>query len=175
MCERRIFMRIVFDELYDHYHQDLYRFIFYMVKDQHVTEDLVQETYIKVLQSYKSFRGESSKKTWLFSIARHVVIDHFRQQKRQRNRILQFFNWSEQGESLKDESPTPVEITFQNEELKEIYQYLDHCTIDQRNVLILRFIQSFSIRETAEILNFSISKVKTTQHRGLKHLRKLMA
>ncbi|KAE9716862.1 RNA polymerase sigma factor SigX, partial [Escherichia coli] len=61
-----------------------------------------------------------------------------------------------------------------DENTKEIYAALDHCTIDQRAVIILRFIQGYSIMETAKALKFSESKVKTTQHRGLKVLRKHM-
>lgn len=168
-------MKHAFEEIYESYHQDLYRFIFYMVKDKQLTEDLVQEVYIKILKSYERFRGESSQKTWLFSIARHTTIDYFRSQKRRRNRISEYFNWSEKGETIKDTHPLPEEIVIKDEEMTKVYHYLDKCTVDQRSVLILRFIQSFSIQETAEILNFSISKVKTTQHRGLKAIRKFVS
>lgn len=167
-------MKDVFNKIYDTFHQDLYQFIFYMVKDKHLTEDLIQEVYIKVLKSYSNFKGESSLKTWLFSIARHVAIDHFRAQERKRKRILEFFDWNERGQKIKDERPLPDEMAVQSEEIKQLYKYLDQCTPDQKSVLILRYIQSFSIRETADILNFSTSKVKTTQHRGLKVLRKHM-
>ncbi|CDQ39772.1 MULTISPECIES: RNA polymerase sigma factor SigX [Virgibacillus] len=165
-------MKIVFDQLYDNYHHDLYQFIFYMVKDKSTTEDLVQEVYIKVLKSHKSFKGESSIKTWLFSIARHVTIDYFRKQTRRKKRILSFFDWSVKEELVEDHAFLPEELAIQNEEIQAIYQCLDHCTFDQKSVIILRYIQSFSIKETAEILNFTESKVKTTQHRGLKELRK---
>ncbi|MFD1039496.1 RNA polymerase sigma factor SigX [Virgibacillus byunsanensis] len=168
-------MKAVFDEIYDKYHQDLYQFIFYMVKDKETTEDLVQEVYIKVMHSYTSFKGDSTLKTWLFSIARHKTIDYFRAQKRKRNRITDFFDWQEKGEFIQDKQPLPDEITIQNEELKKVYHHLDRCSPDQKSVLILRYIQSFSIQETADILNFSISKVKTTQHRGLKTLRKYVS
>jgi RNA polymerase sigma-70 factor (ECF subfamily) len=143
-----------------------------MVKDRHLAEDLLQEVYIKVLKSYENFRRESTLKTWLFSIARHVTIDYFRAQERKRKRVIEFFDWSKKGEDIKDHHPLPEEIAVQSEEIRQIYKYLDKCTPDQRSVLILRYIQSFSIKETAEILNFSISKVKTTQHRGLNTLRK---
>ncbi|RLL48174.1 RNA polymerase sigma factor SigX [Oceanobacillus piezotolerans] len=165
-------MEPVFDQFYEKYHQDLFQFVFYMVKDREVTEDLVQEIYIKVLKSYSSFKGESSEKTWLFSIARHVTFDYFRSQKRKRNRIMDFFDWGEKGESIPDQNAKPEELAIQSDELRRIYQLLDKCTVDQKSVLILRFIQSFSVQETAKILNFSVSKVKTTQHRGLKALRK---
>ncbi|MFZ3577061.1 RNA polymerase sigma factor SigX [Virgibacillus sp. DJP39] len=164
-------MKDIFEGLYDKYHNELYKFVFYMVKDKQLTEDLVQEVYIKVLKSYKNFRGESSEKTWLFSIARHITIDYFRAQKRKRNKVYEFIDWTEKDSSLPDELPLPEEIAIQNEEIQHIYRSMDKCTPDQKSVLILRYIQSFSINETAEILGFSQSKVKTTQHRGLKVLR----
>ncbi|WP_404452883.1 RNA polymerase sigma factor SigX [Virgibacillus necropolis] len=167
-------MKDIFEDIYDKYHQDLYKFVFYMVKDKQQTEDLVQEIYIKVLNSYENFRGESSEKTWLFSIARHITIDYFRAQKRKRNRIYEFFDWTEKGSTLPDKEPLPEEIAVQNEDIKNIYSYMDNCTPDQKSVLILRYIQSFSIKETAEILGFSQSKVKTTQHRGLKTLKDII-
>ncbi|MBP2077826.1 RNA polymerase sigma factor SigX [Oceanobacillus polygoni] len=165
-------MKTVFDKFYDSYHQDLFQYVFYMVKDIETAEDLVQEIYIKVLKSYDNFKGESSEKTWLFSIARHVTYDYFRSLKRKRNRILEFFDWNEKGELIPDKNELPEEIAEKNDQIKRVYTYLNHCTLDQRNVIILRYLQSFSIQETAEILNFTVSKVKTTQHRALKTLRK---
>ncbi|SFA73228.1 RNA polymerase sigma-70 factor, ECF subfamily [Lentibacillus halodurans] len=165
-------MESVFEKFYENYHHDLYQFIFYMVKDKETCEDLVQEVYIKVVKSYDSFKGESSEKTWLFSIARHIAIDYFRKQKRKRKRIAAFFDWGEQGEFIRDQNPLPDELAIQNEMIKDVYHYLDKCTPEQKSVLILRYIQSFSIQETAEILNFNVSKVKTTQHRGIKKLQK---
>lgn len=168
------FMRTAFEDLYEKYHTDLFQFVFYMVKDRQQAEDIIQEVYIKVLRSYDSFKGESSEKTWLFSIARHVTIDFFRKQKRKRNRILDFFDWGEKGHLIKDDKELPEEIVLLNDEIKKVYKYLDKCNIDQKSVIILRYIQSFSIQETADTLGWSISKVKTTQHRAMKTLRTMM-
>lgn len=165
-------MEFVFEDLYKKYHQDLFQFVFYMTRDRTLTEDLVQEVYIRVMRSYNSFRRESSTKTWLFSIARNVTIDYFRSQKRKRTFISQFFDWDNNGDFIPDYQPLPEDIILKNEEMNQVYSYLEKCTVDQRSVLILRFIQSFSIKETADILGFSESKVKTTQHRGLKVLKK---
>ncbi|KGP70869.1 RNA polymerase sigma factor SigX [Pontibacillus yanchengensis] len=167
-------MKAVFQELYEKYHQDLYQFLFYMVKNREQAEDLVQEVYIKVMNSYDRFKGESSEKTWLFSIARHVAIDYFRRQKRKRNKILEFFDWGESGHLIEDDHPIPEDIAVQNEEIQKMYRCLDKCSVDQRSVLILRYIQSMSIQETADVLGMSVSKVKTTQHRGMKVLQQLM-
>lgn len=165
-------MEETFQLLYDTYHQDLYQFLFYMVKDKNQTEDLLQEVYIRVLNSYHTFEGRSSEKTWLLSIARHVAIDWFRKQQTIRQRILGTFDWDTQD--VRDQQLLPDELAVQHENVREIYLALDQCTIDQRAVIILRFIQGYSIQETAKALRFSESKVKTTQHRGLKVLRKHM-
>ncbi len=145
-----------------------------MVKNQHVAEDIVQEVYIKVLKSYQNFRGESSEKTWLFSIARHTTMDFFRKQQRQKNKLANFFNKDQDLARIKDHDPLPEEVAQLNDEMKRIYQLLDHCTLDQKNVLILRYIQSLSIHETAQILEWSESKVKTTQHRAIKKLQEMI-
>lgn len=166
-------MKATFESLYDRYHEDLFQYVFYLVKDRTTTEDIVQEVYIKVLRSYENFRGDSSEKTWLFSIARHTTMDFFRKQQRHKNRIADFLNWNQEIENLKDRQALPEEIMVADEEVQKIYKLLDQCTLDQKNVLILRYIQSLSIKETAEILSWSKSKVKTTQHRAIKKLQKL--
>ncbi|MFD2925843.1 RNA polymerase sigma factor SigX [Halobacillus naozhouensis] len=165
-------MKPFFEELYEKYHRDLFQFIYYMVKNRQAAEDLTQEVYIKVLQSYQSFDGRSSEKTWLFSIARHVTIDYFRKQGRKRKKIMEFFNWEEKGDSLKDNEALPDEVAELNDRMREVYEALDQCTVDQKSVIILRYIQGMTIQETAAILQFTESKVKTTQHRGMLALKK---
>ncbi|MBY0122547.1 RNA polymerase sigma factor SigX [Bacillus sp. S/N-304-OC-R1] len=162
-------MDSVFDELYRKYHHDVFQFLFYMVKNRELAEDLVQEVYIRVLKSYEKFEGKSSEKTWLFSIARNVAIDSFRKQKGWKQRLLEKFDWTTQ--QVKDNDPLPEEITIQNEEIQYIYKCLDQCTLDQRMVIIMRYIHELSISEAAEALGWTESKVKTTQHRALKILK----
>ena len=162
-------MDSVFDELYRKYHHDVFQFLFYMVKNRELAEDLVQEVYIRVLKSYEKFEGKSSEKTWLFSIARNVAIDSFRKQKGWKQRLLEKFDWS--TNQVKDDHPIPEEIAIQNEEIQYIYQCLDHCTVDQRMVIIMRYIHDLSISEAASALGWTESKVKTTQHRALKVLK----
>ncbi|MBS4173317.1 RNA polymerase sigma factor SigX [Bacillus sp. FJAT-49736] len=165
-------MDSVFKEIYNKYHQDLFQFLIYMVKNRDVAEDLTQEVYIRVLKSYHHFEGKSSEKTWLFSIARNVAIDHFRKQKSLKNRMMEVFDWNKN--QVSDLGPLPEEIAMKNENIRLLYQCLDFCTKDQKMVIVLRYLNNLSISETAEILNWSESKVKTTQHRALAALRKWM-
>ena len=60
--------------------------------------------YIRVLKSYSKFQGNSSEKTWLFSIARNVAIDWFRKQKNWKQRLIDKFDWTEQ--QIKDDQPS---------------------------------------------------------------------
>jgi RNA polymerase sigma-70 factor (ECF subfamily) len=162
-------MNSFFEELYEKYHQDVFRFLFYMVKNRETAEDLVQEVYIRVLKSYSKFQGNSSEKTWLFSIARNVAIDWFRKQKNWKQRFNDKFDWIEQ--QIKDDQPFPEEITLQKEEVRHIMRCLNECTFNQRMVIIMRYFNELSISETAEALNWTESKVKISQHRALKALR----
>jgi|UPI00041C91A8 RNA polymerase sigma-70 factor (ECF subfamily) len=161
----------VFEQLYEKYHDDLFNFLFYMVRNREHAEDLVQEVYVKVLRSYKRFKGQCSEKTWLLSIARHVAIDFFRRQKHRR-KWAGPSEWSE--ESIGADEPMPEEVAIQKEEIQLMYRCLARCTVDQQLVLVLRFIQSLSIAETAAALGWTESKVKTTQHRALKALKQYM-
>ncbi|CQR46724.1 RNA polymerase sigma factor SigX [Paraliobacillus sp. PM-2] len=167
-------MKTAFESLYDNYHHDLFQYIFYMVKDRSQTEDIIQEVYIKVLKSYNTFRGDSSEKTWLFSIARHTTLDFFRKQKRKRNRLIDFFSKETEEQTLPDQNALPEEIVMLNDEMQRIYHKLNECNADQKQVIILRYIQSFSIQETADIMGWTVSKVKTTQHRAIKKLQALL-
>jgi RNA polymerase sigma-70 factor, ECF subfamily len=165
-------MEAIFNDLYKKYHHQLFNFLFYMVRSKEQAEDLVQEVYIRVLKSYQHFKGESSEKTWLIAIARNVAIDFFRKQKGINQRLIKKVEMIHLP--IKDESPLPEEIVFQSEEKRLMYRCLEKCTIDQRSVIILRYIQELSILETAEVLGWKESKVKTTQHRAIKQLRTLM-
>ncbi|GKU81050.1 RNA polymerase sigma factor SigX [Niallia sp. NCCP-28] len=165
-------MNSVFDDLYDKYHHDVFQFLLYMVQHKETAEDLMQEVYIRVFKSYKRFEGKSSQKTWLFSIAKNVAIDHFRKQKSIKTKIIEKFDWTKQ--QIKIEELMPEELVLQSEEIQKIYNALKLCTVDQRMVIIMRYIQEQSIAETANALGWTESKVKTTQHRALKVLKKRM-
>jgi RNA polymerase sigma-70 factor, ECF subfamily len=165
-------METIFNDLYRKYHQDLFNFLLYMVQNREQAEDLVQEVYIRVLKSYKHFKGESSEKTWLIAIARNVAIDFFRKQKGWKERTVKKLKLEDMP--IRDQRPLPEEMVYQLEDKQLMYHCLERCSIDQKSVIILRYIQELSIIETAQVLGWKESKVKTTQHRAIKQLKSLM-
>ena len=162
----------IFHRLYDTYHQDVFNFLFYLVKNRSVAEDLSHEVYIRVLKSYDRFEGKSSEKTWLFSIAKNVAIDHFRKKQIRDKHAFTAFDW--ETEQLVSPVPSPEEYTEHNDQLQQILVALEECSGDQKMVVIMRYMQELSIQETAEVLGWTIGKVKTTQHRALKNLRQIL-
>ncbi|MBG9456575.1 RNA polymerase sigma factor SigX [Lysinibacillus sphaericus] len=159
----------VFHRLYDAYHQDVFQFLIYLVKNRTLAEDLAHEVYVRVLRSYDKFAGNSSEKTWLFAIAKNVAIDHFRKQAVRQKHSLDFFDW--ETEQLHSTTPLPEDVLQANDEFMEVQSALEHCTGDQKMVIIMRYFQELSIAETAQILDWTEAKVKTTQHRAIKFLK----
>lgn len=167
-------MKVLFNHFYDTYHQDIYNYVFYIVKDKTITEDIVQEVYIRVIKSYDRFRGESSEKTWAFSIARHVVFDHFRKHRRKRKVTNETVDLDEMTQFIPSKEIAPIEAIIHQEDVESMYRLLDKCTVNQKQVVILRYIQGHSLKETADILDLTVSNVKTLQHRAIKKLKALL-
>jgi len=159
----------VFHRLYDEYHQDVFQFLIYLVKNRTLAEDLAHEVYVRVLRSYDQFAGNSSEKTWLFAIAKNVAIDHFRKQAVRQKHSLDFFDW--ETEQLHSTTPSPEDMLQASDEFMQVESALENCTGDQKMVIIMRYFQDLSIAETAQILDWTEAKVKTTQHRAIKFLR----
>jgi RNA polymerase sigma-70 factor (ECF subfamily) len=163
----------VFHRLYDEYHQDVFQFLIYLVKNRHLSEDLMHEVYIRAFKAYDRFEGKSSEKTWLFSIAKNVAIDHFRKTAVRKKHSAEHFDWETQ--QLTSSERIPEEVASLNEDKVLLYKALDQCTGDQKLVIIMRFFQGLSIAETADVLEWSEGKVKTTQHRAIKALREKLS
>ncbi|WP_342395199.1 RNA polymerase sigma factor [Bacillus sp. T2.9-1] len=154
------------DELYRQYNQELIHFLIYLGVKKEEAEDLVQEVFIRVLKTKCSFKGESSERTWLYTIAKNIAIDHFRKQKN---------SYSFDCEipiHIKDEQALPEEMALYKEQLDWLNHLLKCCTVDQKKVIYCRYLKDMSIVETALNLGWSESKVKTTQHRALKLLQR---
>ncbi|MFD2705935.1 RNA polymerase sigma factor SigX [Salibacterium lacus] len=166
-------MKEEFERLYETYHHALFQYLFYMVRDKETAEELVQEVYIKVFHSFDSFEGKSTEKTWLYSIARHVGIDWIRKQNRKKRKWLGVLGPLTK-EEVRDPAPLPEEVVSAREDAREVFDGMDHISPDQRQVLVLRYMDSLSIKETAEVLGWSESKVKTTQHRAVKKLQEVL-
>lgn len=154
-----------FEQIYNEYSDKIYGYIFLLVNDKEVAEDLTQDAFIKAYRCLEQFNGESQLFTWLFKISRNVTIDYLRK----RNRFKFFSIERYQFES---EHHTPLEIIIKGEKITHLYEAIRNLKISYQEVLILRKIKEFSIKETAEILQWNENKVKITTSRALAALKK---
>lgn len=153
-------------EWYELYYKDIYRFIFYMLGDRQYCEDLVHDTFLRAYTSFEKFEKRASVKTWLFSIAKHLVLDEIR--RRRRRRIFTLFS-----ESQDTASTINIEQYIENRDtLERSLKAIHQLKPDYRIVITLKKIEGCSTKEIAEILGWSESKIRQTLSRGLSALRK---
>ncbi|MCW2755550.1 MAG: sigma-70 region 2 domain protein [Marmoricola sp.] len=158
-----------FGQLYDHYQPSVYRFLYYRVGSMTLAEDLTAETFFRALRSMHAFRWQGKDfGAWLMTIARNLTADHF---KAGRTRLEQT---TEDMQTLDSTSESPEIEVLSSLTNEALLKALGELPTEQRECLIMRFLQGLSIAETAEILGRSSGAVKQLQLRGVRNLAKLI-
>ena len=145
------------------YREDVYNYIYSLVKESYLAEDLVQETFIKAYLKAGTFKGSSSVKTWLYSIAYNLTMDFFRKKKSRYELQDQYINSQDWGKLLWDIRSWEVN--------RELISSINNLKSSYRKVIILRKLNGYSVKETGEMLNWSENKVKVTLSRAISYLR----
>jgi RNA polymerase sigma-70 factor (ECF subfamily) len=158
-----------FGMLYDHYQGSVYRFLFYRTRSSTLAEDLTSETFFRALRNMQNFRWQGKDfGAWLMTIARNLATDHF---KAGRTRL----ELATEDMGLHDdatEGPEHSVLASLTNEL--LLKALTELPSEQKDCLIMRFLQGMSIAETAAVLGRSEGAVKQLQLRGVRNLAKLM-
>lgn len=149
------------------YGDDIFSYLVYYTGSTEV-EDIVQEVFIKALKGIKNFKGDSTPKTWLFSIARNTAIDYHRKQQPYK------YAPPETLDTLPYDGMTADEKIGLDEDLKRIYIAMGGLRKNYRDVLLLRGVKELTPLETAQVLNWTESKVNSTLHRAIKALKKVL-
>lgn len=153
------------DELYNLYFQDIYRFLVSLSRDPYTAEDLVQETFYRAyvyLENYKS----GNVKSWLFTVARNVFIDHYRKQRREVVTEQSFFT------RVFDRKLAIEDQILISEEVDYLLKLLGEIPPEQRMAIILRDFHDFSYEEASEIMEVSLANFKVLLYRGRQRIRK---
>lgn len=158
-----------FGLLYDHYQASVYRFLFYRTRSSALAEDLTSETFFRALRSMQNFRWQGKDfGAWLMTIARNLATDHF---KAGRTRLEMTTEDMGQHDDATEGPESTVLAGLTNEILLKA---LTELPDEQRDCLVMRFLQGMSIAETAAVLGRSDGAVKQLQLRGVRNLAKLM-
>jgi len=156
------------DALFRRYQLPLYVYIFELVRDEQTSLDIVQETFINAARHLGSLRDDARFGSWLFGIAHQKCIQRWRKQAREEMLRDEFANAPAEFESA------PDDLLIREEEEAEFMKLLNELPPPQRSVLLLHFVEDFSLEEIAGVTGVSIGTVKSRLHYAKKSLRRMM-
>lgn len=155
--------------IFERYSRPVISFIFDMVNDRALAEELTQETFVRAFRSIHTMRRETKLSTWLFGIARNVARESLRARARANNHV-------DLGDrsvmDLSDRNPMPVEGLLSKELNELIRRSVAALDEDKRLVFTLKVLHQCSYEEIATITGFSLAKLKTDLHRARAEMRK---
>lgn len=151
--------------LFERHHAQLFNFLLRLTGSRHLSEDLVQEVFMRLLKYRHTYRGESQFTTWMFQIARNARIDYFR--RGPRDEVSMEDEVREHVSLL----PTPNEQAERNEEMQILLDALTKLPEERREVLLLRGFQGLKFDEIAEVLKCPVNTIKGRAFRAIRELR----
>ncbi|HEY4685915.1 MAG TPA: sigma-70 family RNA polymerase sigma factor [Dehalococcoidia bacterium] len=156
-----------FAALYDRHVVRIYRHIYYLVSDSREAEDLTAQTFLKAWEAIGRYKERGAPfVAWLLRIAHNLTVSYLRS-KREHSSL---------DESFVDQklNRNPEEALERSSEQRSVREAVLRLRDEQRQVIMLRFVEELDYREVASVIGKSIPAVRVIQHRALGNLRKLM-
>jgi len=163
-----------FDVLLNRYKKSIHSYIYYIVRNQDLTEDIFQDTFLKVIMTIKQGRYTDTGKfkAWITRIAHNLIIDNFRQE-RSENTVS---NDEMEVDLLNDMRlcDSNIEDDMVNEQVySDIRKLVNHLPENQREVLEMRFYQDKSFKEIADITGVSINTALGRMRYAILNMRRM--
>lgn len=154
-------------EIYDRYAESIYRYLYRILGDANIAEDLTSDVFLKLLQVLGTSRAPRDQlQGWLYRVARNLAMDWFRQQAKGPTVVL--------NEELAQGSDSPVDSLEQRQTRQRLGRVLSRLTASQQQVILLRFGEGLKITEVGRLMGKSEGAIKLIQYRAVKRLRKLL-
>ncbi len=161
----------VLDRLIEQYQHRLFRYLVYLAGNRSLAEDLFQETWLRVLERGRQYDGKSPFETWLFAIARHLLIDTLR---RKSPTSLDALRDPAEGAPLWEPpaaDPSAYELLAGRQQEAYVAAAVAGVPAVYREVLMLRFQEDLKLEEIAAVVDAPVSTVKSRLYRGLNALK----
>lgn len=163
------------EDLIRRYKNKVFTYIYFNVRNQHLAEDLFQETFIKVIKSFQDGKYQDNGKllSWIIRIAHNLIIDHYRRNKQlntcsNEDYDLDLFN----SPRYSEENVEQVMVT--NQIYSDVRRLVDELPEDQREIILLRHYGGLSFKEIAEQTNVSINTALGRMRYAIINMRKLI-
>jgi RNA polymerase sigma-70 factor (ECF subfamily) len=156
-------------EIFDLYSSALYNYALRLCNDPFKADNIVGDVFAKLLEQWSSGRGPSTNlRSYLYEMTYHLIVDEARHSHREAPlEVMDFLRHDGNASMVKLENRMLFDAV--------IVAIKKHLTEDQRHVIILRFLEGFSLRETADILGKEVYNVKVIQNRGVAKIRKALS
>jgi RNA polymerase sigma-70 factor (ECF subfamily) len=158
-----------FGQLYDRYVDTVFRFIYFRVNDRALAEDFTSETFLRALRRISSvnYQGRDIG-AWFVTIARNIILDHMKSA-RHRLEIT-----TDDTPERKDRAASPEDAVVDLLTSERLMEAVRQLGDEQRECVMLRFIQGFSVSETAAVMGKNDGAIKALQHRAVRKLAELV-
>jgi RNA polymerase sigma-70 factor (ECF subfamily) len=156
------------DTLFRRYQLPLYVYVFELVHEEQASLDIVQETFINAARHIATLRDDDRFGSWLFGIAHQKCLQRWRKQGRE------FALQEALAEALPEGfEESPDDLLLRQEQQEELMTLLNQLPIPQRSVLLLHYLEGFSLDEISTITGATLGTVKSRLHYAKKSLRQL--
>jgi RNA polymerase sigma-70 factor (ECF subfamily) len=163
------------DRLILQYQHRLLRYLLFLTGNREISEDLFQETWMRVLTRGSQYNGSARFDTWLFTIARNLVIDFRRKRTMASLEEMCENDGDDRPFEIASNEPNPFDHYQSSENAQRMAEALLTLEPLHREVLVLRFHEELSLEEISQVTRAPLSTVKSRLYRGLASLKPRMA
>jgi len=155
-----------FGSLYDRYQPAIYRFIVVKVGSREEAEDITHHVFLSAWQKVSTYKHRGHPfSSWLYQIARNLVIDHYRAKKDD----ISLDKLDPDSSIIPAVAQLDLSVKLQ---LDKVHRAIAELKAEHQDVIILRFVEDLPLKEVAAILKKSEGAIKLAQHRAIKELKK---
>lgn len=162
------------ERIMEEYGDEIKRLIFTYVKNESDTEDVTQEVFLTIYQKLHTYKGESSLKSWLYSIAINKCKDHLRSWKYKSEKLLVRLMETSHIWNITRDKENPINLVVKQNDSEELLNQLMNLPVKYREILILYYFKELSTKEIAYTLDIKEATIRTRLIRGRDRLKIIM-
>ncbi|HWX18570.1 MAG TPA: sigma-70 family RNA polymerase sigma factor [Candidatus Binatia bacterium] len=154
--------------LFRRYQLPLYVYVFELVRDEQASLDIVQETFINAVRYLGGLREDGKFGSWVFGIAHQKCVQRWRKQNRQQEALEAL------AAAPEDFEDSPDDLLIRREQEARFMALLERLPVPQRSVLLLHYVEDFSLEDIAAVTGAAVGTVKSRLYYAKQALRKLV-